>query len=679
MSKNYEKNMNYINSLPDFLEMQRISFCWFITQGLNEEVALFSRIQDFSQSTEYLLFGEEYNLIKPPYSLLLARKYSGNYRAQLVIPIEVRNKIINNVSYQNQFPIITLPLMTTDATFIINGCERVIVSQIIRSPGVYFEKNKNQKTRNQFKRKLSTDIDKLRSFTPSGEAFISEFDLFFPVSTSTYDPIKKRKKIVSNWKNNSIYYYSLEYLKNLEKAPSFYFLQCFKLYRIISRHIKTKSKPQRIKLFFKWLKLKNNSFYFPMDLKLEDIKVLIQYFNFLLKLVIKYEIFQSNSFQNKILSKANKKNLSNEFLRINKIPFAFKKITLSEDQTLKLYAQYENLISNFQNILHLQLNLQLLLITTKSQDWLLQMNNFLFLKKQIKETIPKLKNVKQLLKFQNLRPTIYFSTSLKEQLRYVFGKNKLIYKSDRHKYLKTKTQFLLYRKDHEIKTNYNKKYDEKDIYTAILIPEYGSWIRFGFQKNTKINSYKYPLKNQEDDIIIQLDKVNQKPIIYLLKEMGLTDLEIFHNLEYSDFFYFNHPLLINSKKLNQPLSRFYLDSSYFKNISEFSRIFDPTYYRLSRVGRLKMNTRLNLKLSDRLQTITYEDIFAIIDKLISLTITKTVQDDIDHLKNRRVRSVGELLQNLFRIGFQRLVRKLRNQTNKINSLTVAFMMLKLNN
>ena len=71
--------------------------------------------------------------------------------------------------------------MTTYATFIINGCERVIVSQIIRSPGVYFEKNKNQKKRNQFKRKLSTDINKLRSFLPSGEAFISEFDLFFPI------------------------------------------------------------------------------------------------------------------------------------------------------------------------------------------------------------------------------------------------------------------------------------------------------------------------------------------------------------------------------------------------------------------------------------------------------------------------------------------------------------------
>ena len=183
LTKIMKENINYINTLPDFLVMQRTSFCWFITQGLNEELALFSRIQDFSQNTEYIMFGEEYSLIKPKYSLLIARKYSGNYRAQLVIPIEVRNKVINSILYHNQFPIITLPLMTTDATFIINGCERVIVSQIIRSPGVYFEKNKNQKTRNPFKRRLSADISKLRSFIPSGEAFISEFDLFFPTPT----------------------------------------------------------------------------------------------------------------------------------------------------------------------------------------------------------------------------------------------------------------------------------------------------------------------------------------------------------------------------------------------------------------------------------------------------------------------------------------------------------------
>jgi len=660
-------NMNYINALPDFLAMQRISFCWFITQGLNEELALFSRIQDFSQNTEYVMFGEEYSLIKPSYSLLIARKYSGNYRAQLVIPIEVRNKIVNSVRYQNQFPIITFPLMTTDATFIINGCERVIVSQIIRSPGVYFEKNKNQKTRNQFKRKLPTDINKLRSFIPSGEAFISELDLFFPLPTPTYDPIKKKKKIVPHWQSNSIYYYSIKYLKKTKKAPSFYFLQCFKLYKTISQTVDQKSKIQLIQLFLKWLKLKNNSPYFKDDLKAKNINYLLGYFNFLLKILIKYEILQIAYLQESIETGKQKKKLLKNLIEEKEISSFSNNYNLSQDQIWNLTSTYDKCITKSQNFVHLKLNSQLLLVTKQPNDWLIRMSNFSFLKQQVQKTIPNLNTITQLITLQNLRPTIYFSVSLKEQLKYIFGKNKLLYKPDRHKYLKTKTQFLLYRKDHEIKTNYNKKYDEKDLYTATLIPDYGSWIRFGFQKNTKINSYKYPLKNQEDEVIIQLDKINQKPVLALLKEMGLTDLEIYQNLEHAEFFYFNKPLLINSKRFNQPLSRFNLNSNYFKNISEFSRIFDPTYYRLGRVGRLKINHRLNLKISERLQTITYEDIFAIIDKLINLTISKTVQDDIDHLKNRRVRSVGELLQNLFRIGFQRLVRKLRNQTNKVDS------------
>jgi len=666
LAKIMKKNMNYMNALTDFLAMQRISFCWFITQGLTEELALFSRIQDFSQNTEYLMFGEEYSLIKPSYSLIIARKYSGNYRAQLVIPIEVRNKVVNSIRYNNQFPIITLPLMTTDATFIINGCERVIVSQIIRSPGVYFEKNKNQKIRNQFKRKLSTDINKLRSFLPSGEAFISEFDLFFPIPTTIYEPIKKKKKIIPHWNSNSIYYYSIKYIKQTRKNFSFYFLQCFKLYRIISKTNKTHSKVQLIKLFLKWLKLKNNSQDLVTDLEAKKLNYLLKYFNFLLRLLIKYEIVQSKWLQNKLDSDNKYNQWLRQFLTINLVDL-FSSNQISNEQSLNLCFMYDKFILNSQTFAQIQFNSKLFLITKEPQNWLIEMSNFSFLKQKVKKTFPKLNNLKDLVKLKNLRPIIYFSISLKEQLKYIFGKNKFSHKPDRHKYLKTKTQFLLYNKDHEVKTNYHRKYDKKDLYTATLIPEYGSWIRFGFQKNTKINSYKYPLKNQEDEIIIQLDRINQKPILSLLKEMGLTDLEIYQNLEYSDFFYFTKPLLINSKRFNQPLSRFHLSSSYFKNISEFSRIFDPTYYRLGRVGRLKLNNRLNLKMSERLQTITYEDIFAITDKLISLTISKTVQDDIDHLKNRRVRSVGELLQNLFRIGFQRLVRKLRNQTNKIDS------------
>ena len=647
------QKMNYINALPDFLAMQRVSFCWFITQGLNEELALFSKIHDFSQNTEYIMFSEEYSLIKPPYSLLIARKYSGNYRAQLVIPIEVRNKVMNNIRYQNQFPIITLPLMTTYATFIINGCERVIVSQIIRSPGIYFEKPKNLKTQKQFKRKLSTDINKLRSFLPSGEAFISEFDLFFSIPRVTYDKINKRKKVIPNWNNNTIYYYSIKYLKNSTKNSTFYLLQCFKFYQLISKNLK--SKHNLVKILIKWLKLKNQNQTFQSHIEDNNIPYILNHFQCILRFVIKYQLCNDNSlFQSNLTNNNSVSTFTNNF-------------KLSKDQLSNLIAIYSKTLFNCQISVQLQLNYKLVLTLKDTFYWLKEIENFQFLKSNFVDNLNTINSISPLIEFSNLRPTIYFSNSLKDQFKYVFGKDKFTHKLERHKYLKTKTQLLLYKKDHEIKTSYHKKYEEKDLYSATLIPEYGSWIRFGFQKNVKINAYKYPIKNQEDEVIIQLDKINQKPVLSLLKEMGLTDLEIHQNLQYADFFYFNKPLLLNSTQLKQPISRFNFNLEYFKNISEFSRIFDPNYYRLGRVGRLKINNRLNLQLSERLQIITYEDIFAITNKLINLTISKAIPDDIDHLKNRRVRSVGELLQNLFRIGFQRLVRKLRNQTNKVDS------------
>merc|ERR1712071_520795 len=96
-----KKSMNYITALPDFIEMQRVSFCWFIAYGLNEELSMFSRIHDFSYNTEYLLFGQEYSLVKPIYNIVRAKKYTANYAAQLVIPLEVRNKKLNSVRYHS--------------------------------------------------------------------------------------------------------------------------------------------------------------------------------------------------------------------------------------------------------------------------------------------------------------------------------------------------------------------------------------------------------------------------------------------------------------------------------------------------------------------------------------------------------------------------------------------------
>ena len=638
-----EKN-NYINALPNLISMQRISFCWFISYGLSEELASFSTIQSFNKKIEYLIFGEEYSLIKPPYSLVIARKYSGNYRAQLVIPIEIRDKTNNIVFYQTQFPIITLPLMTTSATFIINGCERVIVSQIIRSPGVYFQKNKNQKTQIQFKRKYSADASKLRDFLPSGEAFVSEFDLFFPKLVSVI--VEEEEFTYPAWNRNSVYYYSINQLKTINKNSIFSFLQYFKFYRLILKTINLSTKNKLIQLFLKWLVLRKTNMNLKSIATKNKLTQIIKYFQFLLKLLVKYQTLQADGFL-----------------------LTFQETSFSKHELTKLIQNYETLLFSSQISIQFQLNYLIILIEKEGKAWLTEMNEFQFLKKKINQTLLTIKNFDKLIQLSYLRPTVYFSISLKDQFKYRFDRS---FYRRHHKYLKTKTQLLLYQKDHEIKTNYHTKYDKKDFYTATIIPEYGSWIRLSFQKNTKINPYKFPIKNQEDEIIIQLDRTTQKPILYLLREMGLTDLEIYQNLHYSDFFYFNAPLLINSKKFKQPISRFDLNFEYFQNISELSRIFNPSYFLLGRVGRLKFNNRLNLNFSESIERLTYEDIFAIIDKLINLTISKSVEDDIDHLKNKRVRSVGELLQNLFRIGFHRVARNVRNQSTKIESYLLNF-------
>ena len=114
--------------------------------------------------------------------------------------------------------------------------------------------------------------------------------------------------------------------------------------------------------------------------------------------------------------------------------------------------------------------------------------------------------------------------------------------------------------------------------------------------------------------------MTQKPILYVLKEMGLTDLQICQNLQNSEFFYFNKPILTNSIFNPNKLLRFNLNRKYYKNLSEFSRIFDSSYYYLGKIGRSKVNSSLDIKISQRIIRITYADIFAIIDKLIMLSI-----------------------------------------------------------
>jgi len=99
-------------------------------------------------------------------------------------------------------------------------------------------------------------------------------------------------------------------------------------------------------------------------------------------------------------------------------------------------------------------------------------------------------------------------------------------------------------------------------------------------------------------------------------------------------------------------------------------LFDPERYDLSAVGRVKMNARLGMETDDSVRVLRNEDILAVVKTLVELKDGRGDIDDIDHLGNRRVRSVGELLENQYRVGLLRMERAIRERMSSVDIDTV---------
>jgi DNA-directed RNA polymerase subunit beta len=127
--------------LPDLIELQKASFKWFITDGLKDAFESISPIKDFTGNL-VLEFGE-HSLGEPKYTVEECRERDMTYSA----PLRVRVRLITAESGEikgipdQEIFMGDFPLMTDKGTFMINGAERVIVSQLVRSPGVYFLKD----------------------------------------------------------------------------------------------------------------------------------------------------------------------------------------------------------------------------------------------------------------------------------------------------------------------------------------------------------------------------------------------------------------------------------------------------------------------------------------------------------------------------------------------------------
>ncbi|MFK0734931.1 MAG: DNA-directed RNA polymerase subunit beta [Gloeotrichia echinulata HAB0833] len=133
-----EKYLEPAFLLPDLIEIQRSSFRWFLEEGLIEELNSFSPITDYTGKLELHFLGHNYKLKEPKYSVEEAKRRDSTYAVQMYVPTRLLNKETGDIKEQEVF-IGDLPLMTDRGTFIINGAERVIVNQIVRSPGVYYK------------------------------------------------------------------------------------------------------------------------------------------------------------------------------------------------------------------------------------------------------------------------------------------------------------------------------------------------------------------------------------------------------------------------------------------------------------------------------------------------------------------------------------------------------------
>src|SRR3984893_11925685 len=133
--QNYARTQDVLK-VPDLIQIQLDSFRWFAAEGLRELFDEISPIQDFTGTRLELRFGE-YNFGEPKYSEADCRLRDMTYSAPLRVNVELLVRETGEVKEQELF-MGDFPLMTNNGTFVINGAERVVVSQLVRSPGVYF-------------------------------------------------------------------------------------------------------------------------------------------------------------------------------------------------------------------------------------------------------------------------------------------------------------------------------------------------------------------------------------------------------------------------------------------------------------------------------------------------------------------------------------------------------------
>ena len=127
-----------ISQMPNLIEVQKNSFQWLLDEGIDEVLREMSPITDFNGNLVMEFLG--YSKGKPKYSIAECKEYDTSYSVPMKLRTRLINKELDEIKEQDVY-MGEFPIMTDTGTFVINGAERVIVSQLVRSPGVYYNVN----------------------------------------------------------------------------------------------------------------------------------------------------------------------------------------------------------------------------------------------------------------------------------------------------------------------------------------------------------------------------------------------------------------------------------------------------------------------------------------------------------------------------------------------------------
>ncbi len=203
----------------------------------------------------------------------------------------------------------------------------------------------------------------------------------------------------------------------------------------------------------------------------------------------------------------------------------------------------------------------------------------------------------------------------------------------------------------------------KRLYNATVIPNRGAWLKI----ETDANDLVY-MKIDKNRKILATTVLKAMDISVAQMESLFTHFDFLKKTLDKDTTETTDDALVEVYKKLRPGDPATPQAG--RQILE-ARFFDPKKYDIGRVGRYKINKKLNLNVSNNVRTLTREDIIAAIEYLINLTYDEGSLDDIDHLGNRRIRSVGELLQNQFRVGLSRIERIVKERMTLQDSETLT--------